>query len=632
MLGGRYSLDHEIGSGTTGSVWAAQDTQLGRRVALKLLRDECRTDTDARLRFEREARTIAQLHSPHVVQIFDYGVETQQPYIVMELLDGEDLESRLSRHQQLPVAFVANLSANVSKGLHAVHKAGILHRDLKPANIFLARETHGEIPKLLDFSVAASGPRTLGLNADASGAFTSVAGTPLYMSPEHYWGGALEPASDLWSLAVICYRMLTGALPFEGSSLIQLQNHVCQRPHLPPSLHVPELGPEVDAFFERAFAKLPSQRFSDAGSFANALLALADARDVPVRILYLDDEADMELLLRQKFRRQLREGRYELFIAQNGDDGLRELARRPDIDVVITDISMPQMDGLAFLARVPEVNPLVPVIVVSAYYDMANIRAAMNRGAFDFLCKPINFDDLEHTIEKAASQSSVLRNALRSREENAILRLFAGLPRVEALRSLRALEHMLPEEYEATIVVARLRDRISAGSSPQRIFDTLNEELNHVVPEFLAHQGSVARFGDHTVMVTYRGEGHSVRAVEACLSAQRRIEREAAIDCGLACGVDCGSVYSGALGGSAVGRMEQVVLGRPVHQAGRLSTRARPGTILVTGPVADRLNQTHACVACEWVDELLPNDAAAMQVLSRRPIEPARDHKSDEFA
>jgi CheY-like chemotaxis protein len=445
------------------------------------------------------------------------------------------------------------------------------------------------------------------------------------MSPEHYWGGALEPASDLWSLAVICYRMLTGALPFEGSSLVQLQNRDSHLPHVPPTQHVPELGAQVDAFFERAFAKPPAQRFCDAGSFANALLALTDARDVPVRVLYLDDEADMELLLRQKFRRQLREGRYELYIARNGEDGLRELVQRPDIDLVITDISMPQMDGLAFLARVPEVNPLVPVVVVSAYYDMANIRAAMNRGAFDFLCKPINFDDLERTIEKAASQSSMLRSALRSREENAILRLFAGLPRLEALRSLRALECMLPEQYEATIVVARLRDRVSAGSTPQTVFDTLNEELNRVVPEFLAHEGTVARFGDHTVMVTYRGDGHVSRAVEACVAAQRRIEREAVIECWLACGVDCGTVFSGAVGGSAVGRMEQVVLGRPVHHAGRLSAGAQPGTVLVTRAVVDRLNHAYACVACEWVDGSVANDTAAMQVLMSRPSEAASD-------
>ncbi|HET6338212.1 MAG TPA: protein kinase [Polyangiales bacterium] len=621
MLRGRYSLDHEIGRGATGTVWAAQDTQLGRRVALKLLRDECTTDTDACLRFEREARTIAQLHSPNIVQIFDYGVEKQQPYIVMELLDGEDLESRLARYPRFPVALVASLIANVSKGLHAVHKAGILHRDLKPANVFLAREPRGELPKLLDFSVAASLPRPQELSANAYGAFTSVAGTPLYMSPEHYWGGALEPASDLWSLAVICYRMLTGRLPFEGASLIKLQKQICHVPHVPPSEHVPELGLQVDAFFERALAKPTTRRFADAGSFAHALLALSDSSDVPIRVLCLDDEVDMELLMRQKFRRQLREGRYELYFAQNGEEGLRELSRRPDIDLVMTDISMPQMDGLAFLARVPEVNPLVPVVVVSAYSDMVNIRAAMNRGAFDFLCKPIDFDDLERTIEKAASQSSMLRGALRSREENDILKLFAGVPRFEALRSLRALDRVLPEAYEATLVVARLRDRADSGCIPQVVFDTLNEELNRIVPEFTAHEGTVVRFGDHTVMVEYRGAAHASRAVEACIAAQRRIEHDAAIECWLACGIATGTVLSGALGSSEAGRMEQVVLGKPVQHAAWLSMRAQPGTVLVTPAIAERLNHVYACVECEWVPELAADEASALRVVTRHGSE-----------
>jgi serine/threonine protein kinase/class 3 adenylate cyclase len=617
MLRGRYSLGHEIGHGATGTVWVAQDTQLGRRIALKLLRAECTTDTDACIRFEREARTIAQLRSPHIVQIFDYGVENQQPYIVMELLDGEDLESRLKRYPRFTIALVAGLIASVSKGLHSVHKAGILHRDLKPANIFLSREPRGELPKLLDFSVAASLPRPDDLSSIELDAVSSFAGTPHYMSPEHYWAGTLEPASDLWSLAVICYRMLTGKLPFEGTCLSRLQHQICHAPHLPPSWHVPELGPHVDAFFERALAKTPADRFTDAGGFADALLALSDARTAPVRVLYLDDEIDMELLLRQKFRRQLGEGRYELYFAQNGEEGLRELNRRPDIDLVMTDISMPQMDGLAFLARVPEVNPLVPVVVVSAYYDVANIRAAMNRGAFDFLCKPIDFEDLERTIEKAASQSSMLRNALRSREENDILKLFAGLPRIGTMRSLRALQRTLPEAYEGTIVVARFRDRTHSGSTPQDIFDAINDALNRLVTEFIANDGQIVRFGDHAVIVAYRGDAHSSRAVDACVAAQRRVEHEAASDCELACGIDTGTVFAGALGGSALGRMEQVVLGKPVDEATNLSVRAQPGTILVSLALAAQLGEAHACVRKEWVDTFVEDEAVAMQIVTR---------------
>jgi serine/threonine protein kinase len=151
---GRYALEREIGRGATGSVWTAYDGQLGRRVAIKLLRVDCLEYPAARSRFEHEAWTIAQFRSPHIVQVHDSGAQDGQPFIVMELLEGESLEARLHRHPRLPLPIVAGIVVEVAKALALSHQAGIIHRDLKPANIFLAREHGREVVKLLDFGIA----------------------------------------------------------------------------------------------------------------------------------------------------------------------------------------------------------------------------------------------------------------------------------------------------------------------------------------------------------------------------------------------------------------------------------------------------------------------------------------------
>lgn len=138
---------------------------------------------------------------------------------------------------------------------------------------------------------------------------------------------------------------------------------------------------------------------------------------MPVKLLVVDDEPDLELLVRQKFRRQIRGGDFEFLFARNGEEALGILAGDPQIEVVLTDINMPVMDGLALLAAIGEMNRIVKTIVVSAYGDMENIRAAMNRGAYDFLTKPISFEDLDITINKTVQRVNVLKQSLREHEQ-----------------------------------------------------------------------------------------------------------------------------------------------------------------------------------------------------------------------
>src|SRR5437868_973495 len=131
------------------------------------------------------------------------------------------------------------------------------------------------------------------------------------------------------------------------------------------------------------------------------------------KILVADDEVDLEMLIKQKFRQKIREKTYEFVFANNGNEALKKLKENPDVDVVLSDINMPEMDGLTLLTKLNEVSPLIKAVIVSAYGDMDNIRTAMNRGAFDFLTKPINFDDLDITVQKTIRHVADLRNTLK---------------------------------------------------------------------------------------------------------------------------------------------------------------------------------------------------------------------------
>jgi eukaryotic-like serine/threonine-protein kinase len=273
VIVGKYRLEHELACGGMGSLWVAFDRKLRRQVAVKFINSIAARHDDARARFEHEARAMAHIRSPHVVQTHDYGVDRGHAYMVMELLDGEDLGVRLSRERVLPVTTVARLLGQIGRGLDAVHAAGIVHRDLKPANIFLAQVAGEETVKLIDFGVARSensdGRRTTDRNV--------LVGTLKYMAPEQALCEDVDHRADLWSLAVIAYCLLTGKGPFSGSSREEMVLSICRDPVPAPSRRVPDLPPGIDAFFERAFQRAPRDRFHSAGQMASAFAAAINA-------------------------------------------------------------------------------------------------------------------------------------------------------------------------------------------------------------------------------------------------------------------------------------------------------------------------------------------------------------------
>jgi tRNA A-37 threonylcarbamoyl transferase component Bud32 len=255
---GRYRLVRRIGVGGMGEVWEADDTVLGRRVALKVLVQELADDPRATRRFVREARATAKLTHPNVTRVYDFGRDGGLPYLVMELLEGDTLADRLAGGP-LPPAEAARIGAAVADALEAAHSRGIIHRDIKPGNVLLTPA--GEV-KVMDFGIAAAADETH--STTGSGLY----GTAAYISPERAAGQPATPAADIYSLGAVLYELLTGRPPFLGDSpVLVVRAHRHERPR-----PVRELAPWVPTRLadvcEAALAKDPTQRPSSAAALA----------------------------------------------------------------------------------------------------------------------------------------------------------------------------------------------------------------------------------------------------------------------------------------------------------------------------------------------------------------------------
>jgi serine/threonine-protein kinase len=271
-IGGWLQLEHVLGRGGVGSVWRARDVFRDRHVAVKLLDARFAEVSDMRLRFEREATSAAALQTPHVVKVLGHGVDGSTAFLVMELLEGEDLASRLRRRKRLPLQEVVSLVRQVGHALEVAHAAGVIHRDLKPANVFLARTDEGEVVKVLDFGLAkVQGGTALGLTATGD-----LLGTIDTISPEQVVDPrGVDLRSDLWSLGVVAFMAATGHKPFASRSLADAILKIAKGP-TPRATDVwPDAPLALDAFFEAALQRDRTKRFSSArdlvAAFENAV-------------------------------------------------------------------------------------------------------------------------------------------------------------------------------------------------------------------------------------------------------------------------------------------------------------------------------------------------------------------------
>lgn len=322
------------------------------------------------------------------------------------------------------------------------------------------------------------------------------------------------------------------------------------------------------------------------------------------KILVADDESDLEVLIKQRFRRQIRENKYQFYFALNGKQALEVLRQNNDIDVVLSDINMPEMDGLTLLSNVNEKKPLVKTVIVSAYGDMDNIRSAMNKGAFDFVCKPVNFEDLELTIEKTLLHVKQLKETIQAIKENNILRMYVDesvlnfMNRQEFEASL-----MSNETIEATVVFIDICSftSITETTPPNKVISLLNKYFDVMVKEIIAQGGFVDKFIGDAVMAVFRGDFHLDRAIEASLSVRTQIEKLPAEQNGVdfrpnvSIGIHTGEMISGNIGSATLRRLDYTVIGDVVNTAQRLQSMATAGQILIDENDYQKVKEFFVC-------------------------------------
>ncbi len=319
------------------------------------------------------------------------------------------------------------------------------------------------------------------------------------------------------------------------------------------------------------------------------------------KILVVDDEADLEALIRQKFRQKIREQQYEFVFAMNGLKALEQLEEHSDVDMVLSDINMPEMDGLTLLSRLGEQHSLLKSVIVSAYGDMDNIRTAMNRGAFDFVTKPVNFEDLELTMQKTLKHVQQMKETMRAIKENNILRMYVDETVLNFMGGKEFERSLLENEtIEATVAFIDICGftAISEHEKPDTVVKLLNDYFDVMVREIISQKGLVDKFIGDCVMAVFKGEYHLDRAIDACLSIRSKIAALPATDGfspKVSIGINSGEMTSGNIGSGTLKRLDYTVIGDTVNTAQRLQSAAGPSQIVIQETCYEKIKQSFQC-------------------------------------
>lgn len=319
------------------------------------------------------------------------------------------------------------------------------------------------------------------------------------------------------------------------------------------------------------------------------------------KILVADDEADLETLIRQKFRQKIREQEYQFVFAENGRDALEKIHLHADIDIVLSDINMPEMDGLTLLSKIGELHPLLKTVMVSAYGDMENIRTAMNSGAFDFITKPVNFEDLEVTIAKTIKQVLQIKNTIKAIKENNILKMYVDENVLHFMES-REYESSLTdnETIDATVVFIDICGftSISEKESPDTVVKLLNDYFDVMVKEIIAQNGIIDKFIGDCVMAVFKGDFHLDRAIDASIAIRNSINNlptENGFSPKVSIGINSGEMISGNIGSATLKRLDFTVIGDTVNTSQRLQSAAGVGQIVIPEKCYEKVKKSFKC-------------------------------------
>jgi serine/threonine-protein kinase len=399
IVDGVYRVIGPLGAGGMGVVVLAHDTTLDRLVAIKLVRSEL-CDAAARGRFMAEARAMARVSHPNVLQIHAYGEFDGSPYFVMQLVDGPTLEEWLQRNGSPPPFDVAvSLLQGICDGIAAIHAADTVHRDIKPSNILVDTDLR---PRVADLGLAvlcrSDGPPKM-----------EMAGTPAYMAPEAVFGGGsdrvLPTRADVYSLACMAYELFTGRPPFQSETAMGfLLQHAAEPVALPSTLR-PDLPKELDDVVLRALAKNPAERTPSVDAFRREFLAACRGGREPVRILVAEDNNEfrsaLEVVLAAEF------AGVEIECVADGEAALAAFDRaRPSIAII--DLRMPRVDGLELTRRMRARDPSaeMPIIVLTGSGGAEEWKQLAACGADRFLVKPVVSDDVVAMVRRCLDERS----------------------------------------------------------------------------------------------------------------------------------------------------------------------------------------------------------------------------------
>ena len=396
VVGGVYRILGELGRGSMGVVLEAFDLQLCRKVAIKFV-NQASSDDDSRQHFLREARAMALVNHPNVLVIHAFGEHDGVPYFVMELVEGQTVDSWLALGNGTPdLDQVLAILNDVCLGVSAIHGAGTVHCDLKPSNVLLDSQLRVRVADL-------------GLAAPyVDGDVTKViAGTPEYMAPELAFESdrPASVSSDIYALGCMAYEMLTGSVPFSGRTALAIMiGHATQELEL-PSRRRPGLTPAFDDVLSKALQKRPQDRFASVDIFRRALKEARVSSVEPVRILVAEDDRDFRDLLALKLGMEFPDA--DIVCVENGRD-LVDAFEQKVPSVVMIDLQMPILDGMGVTAllrsRAEAQN--VPIIVMTASGGPHEWRLLSSLGADRFMVKPVNLDDVVATLRSAVRERS----------------------------------------------------------------------------------------------------------------------------------------------------------------------------------------------------------------------------------
>lgn len=395
LVAGSYNVQRLIGMGSMGGVMLARDQRLDRDVAIKFILPHLVAKKRVRDRFSIEARAMARLRHSNIVTVYAYDIIDDVPYFVMEYVPGTNLKALQSNPPDRPVSYedVIRILRQLCPAIDAIHEAGGLHLDLKPSNVLVEQNFRIVVT---DFGLARS------MDGQHSPEDSDrLLGTPAYMCPETIRREPPVPQSDVYSLAVMTYKLLTGRVPFDGDIRSVLRGHVLKQPPHPSDI-APHIPPMIGDAIVHALNKQPDRRPVSAGAFLDYLLEAADPGAdtfTGLRFVIADDDTELCHLVAGILEHAFPLA--ETFIATDGESALRCIEdTRPALAFV--DLKMPRMNGLelTLAIRASKTVRKTPIIVMTAFGGATDWNILSSLGANAFLVKPFEPSDLENTVRR----------------------------------------------------------------------------------------------------------------------------------------------------------------------------------------------------------------------------------------